>query len=288
MIPESGGFDPAEVFALVARHRGIGMFAAPTIVRRLVDHAAAHGPSLEGLRTVVYGGGPMYVADLLRALDVMGPRFAQIYGQGESPMTITALARRIVNDRAHPRHLARMASVGLPQSGVEVAVRDEAGRDLPAGRIGEVCVRGAVVMSGYWGDARGHGEVPSRRLAVDGRPRRLRRGRVPGAQGPQQGPHHQRRLQHLPARGGGGAAHASRRGRGVGGRPPRPGVGGVRRRLRGGARERGLRPPSWTRTASRRSRASSGPRNTVSSTRCRRTTTARCSRPSCARACDEG
>jgi long-chain acyl-CoA synthetase len=150
VIPESGGFDPAEVFALVATHRGVGMFAAPTIVRRLVEYAEAHGPSLEGLRTVVYGGGPMYVADLLRALDVMGPRFAQIYGQGESPMTITALAKRFVNDRAHPRHLARIASVGLPQSGVEVCVRDESGRLLPAGDVGEVCVRGNVVMPGYW------------------------------------------------------------------------------------------------------------------------------------------
>jgi len=152
VIPESGGFDPAEVFALSAAHRGVGMFAAPTIVRRMVEHAAARGPSLEGLRTVVYGGGPMYVADLLRALDVMGPRFAQIYGQGESPMTITALAKDFVNDRAHPRHLERIASVGVPQSGVEVAVRDDSGRDLLPGEVGEVCVRGAVVMSGYWGN----------------------------------------------------------------------------------------------------------------------------------------
>ena len=150
VIPESGGFDPAEVFALVARHRGVGMFCAPTIVRRMVEHVAAHACALEGLRTVVYGGGPMYVADLLRALDVMGPRFAQIYGQGESPMTITVLARSLVNDRTHPRHLARIASVGVPQSAVEVAVRDEKGRDLPPGEVGEVCVRGAVVMSGYW------------------------------------------------------------------------------------------------------------------------------------------
>ncbi|MBL0143035.1 MAG: AMP-binding protein [Betaproteobacteria bacterium] len=152
VIPESGGFDPGELFDLVAAHRGAGMFAAPTIVRRMVEHAAVHAPCLDGLRTVVYGGGPMYVADLLRALDVMGPRFAQIYGQGESPMTITALARRFVNDRGHPRHLARIASVGLPQSAVEVAVRDEDGRDLPPGEVGEVCVRGAAVMSGYWKD----------------------------------------------------------------------------------------------------------------------------------------
>ncbi len=152
VVPESGGFDPAEVFALAEAHRGVGMFAAPTIVRRLVEHAAARSPRLEGLRTLVYGGGPMYVADLLRALDVMGPRFAQIYGQGESPMTITALSKRFVSDRAHPRHRARIASVGLPQSGVEVSVQDDAGRELPPGEVGEVCVRGAVVMAGYWGN----------------------------------------------------------------------------------------------------------------------------------------
>jgi long-chain acyl-CoA synthetase len=92
----------------------------------------------------------MYVADLLRALDVMGPRFAQIYGQGESPMTITALAKRFINDRNDPHRLERLASVGIAQSGVEVAVRDASGRDLPPGEVGEVCVRGAVVMSGYW------------------------------------------------------------------------------------------------------------------------------------------
>ncbi|MGE0358116.1 MAG: AMP-binding protein [Burkholderiales bacterium] len=152
VIPESGGFDAAEVFALARVHEGIGMFAAPTIVRRLVEHAAATSPALEGLRTIVYGGGPMYVADLLRALEVMGPRFAQIYGQGESPMTITSLPRCIVNEREHPRFLQRIASVGLPQHCVQVAVRDESGRDLPAGEVGEICVRGKVVTRGYWND----------------------------------------------------------------------------------------------------------------------------------------
>ncbi len=151
-VPESGGFEADEVFALLRAHRGTGMFAAPTIVKRLVDRAAATDPDLSGLETLVYGGGPMYVADLRRALDVMGPRFAQIYGQGESPMTITALPKTVVNDRGHPRWLERIASVGRAQSGVEVAVRGEDGADLPPGTIGEVCVRGPVVMAGYWGN----------------------------------------------------------------------------------------------------------------------------------------
>ncbi len=149
-LPGSGGFDADEILALLRAHRGVGMFAAPTMVRRLVDRAAATDPDLSGLETLVYGGGPMYVADLERALEVMGPRFAQIYGQGESPMTITALAKRFIDDRGHPRWRERIASVGIAQSGVEVVVRGEDGRDLPPGGIGEVCVRGPVVMAGYW------------------------------------------------------------------------------------------------------------------------------------------
>jgi long-chain acyl-CoA synthetase len=94
----------------------------------------------------------MYAADLEAATRVLGDRLAQIYGQGESPMTITALSKFHHADRAHPRHAERLASVGLPHSVVEVTIRDEDGRALGAGEVGEVCVRGDVVMSGYWGN----------------------------------------------------------------------------------------------------------------------------------------
>jgi long-chain acyl-CoA synthetase len=127
------------------------MFAAPTMVRRLVDAVAHAGADASGFRTVVYGGGPMYVEDIRRALDTMGPRFVQIYGQGESPMTITALSREALADREHPRWLERLASVGTAQSLVEVRVADAQGRALPAGETGEVLVRGDTVMAGYWG-----------------------------------------------------------------------------------------------------------------------------------------
>jgi long-chain acyl-CoA synthetase len=120
------------------------MFAAPTMVHRLVAHARMHAPALDGLKTIVYGGGPMYLQDIKAALDTLGPRFAQIYGQGESPMAITALSKRQISQRDQPRYEERLASVGVAQPPVE---------ELPAGQIGEVLVRGDTVMRGYWRNA---------------------------------------------------------------------------------------------------------------------------------------
>jgi long-chain acyl-CoA synthetase len=150
VIPESGHFEAAEIFDLCRRWRGVTMFAAPTMVHRLVAHARKHAPALDGLKTIVYGGGPMYLQDIRNALDAMGPRFAQIYGQGESPMTITALSKFHIGERNHPRYVERLASVGVAQPPVEVRVGDAHDQPLPAGEIGEILVRGDTVMRGYW------------------------------------------------------------------------------------------------------------------------------------------
>ncbi len=150
VVPRSGGFDEAELVELAACVGRLSMFAAPTMVKRLVEHVAASGADVSGFKTIVYGGGPMYVADIRRALAVMGDRFVQIYGQGESPMTITALSRAQLAGRDHPRWAERIASVGAAQSLVEVRVAGPDGEPLPAGEVGEVLVRGDVVMRGYW------------------------------------------------------------------------------------------------------------------------------------------
>jgi long-chain acyl-CoA synthetase len=152
VVPASGGFDAAEVFELAQTFGRVCMFAAPTVVRRLVDHAQATGADCSGFKTIVYGGAPMYAAGVERAIRVMGQRFVQIYGQGESPMTITALSRSQLGDSAHPRYAQRIASVGVAQTPFEVRVTTPEGAPLPAGAIGEVVVRGDTVMAGYWRD----------------------------------------------------------------------------------------------------------------------------------------
>jgi long-chain acyl-CoA synthetase len=153
MVPPSGGFDAEEVLGLSARFGPTSMFMAPTMVRRLTDAARASGQRGEGIKTIVYGGGPMYRADIEEAVEWFGAKFVQIYGQGECPMAITALSRGDVADRSHPRWQARLASVGRAQSLVEVAIGDETGQPLPQGEIGEIMVRGAPVMPGYWQNA---------------------------------------------------------------------------------------------------------------------------------------
>ncbi|MBE0546806.1 MAG: AMP-binding protein [Rubrivivax sp.] len=163
IVPLSGGFDPAELVALSRSVGRLCLFAAPTMVKRLVEHIAASGASADGFKTLVYGGGPMYVEDIQAALSTMGPRFVQIYGQGESPMTITALARETLDDRRHPRWAERIASVGVAQTLVEVRVAGPDGQTLPSGETGEVVVRGEAVMAGYW-----HNPEATRQALRDG------------------------------------------------------------------------------------------------------------------------
>lgn len=150
VFPASGALDGAELASLLRRWPGLSFFAAPIMVKRLAADPALAGADLSGLRTIIYGGAPMYLADLEEALATFGPRLAQIYGQGETPMTITALSTADHSETDHPRWRERVQGVGFPRTDVEVRVVDADDRPLPAGEAGEVLVRGPVVMAGYW------------------------------------------------------------------------------------------------------------------------------------------
>jgi long-chain acyl-CoA synthetase len=150
VLPESSGFDPDEVLSLVSAWDRAGFFAAPTMVKRLVAAPGIGSARLDRLKVIVYGGGPMYVADARTAFAALGPRLAQIYGQGESPMTITAMNRAAIADAIARGDDARLLSVGTAQLATEVRIADADDRALQAGDIGEILVRGPTVMRGYW------------------------------------------------------------------------------------------------------------------------------------------
>ncbi len=144
------GFDPGQILESFARYPNVSMFAAPTMITRLLNHPQCGNSDTSGLRTITYGGAPMYVADLKQGLEKLGQHFYQLYGQGESPMTISGLDQAMHADIDHPRYEERLGSVGVPRTGVACRIVDADGRELPAGEIGEIVTKSDCVMAGYW------------------------------------------------------------------------------------------------------------------------------------------
>jgi acyl-CoA synthetase (AMP-forming)/AMP-acid ligase II len=142
VIPESGGFEADEIFDLLDGWANASFFAAPTMIVRLLASPAARTPAR--MKTITYGGAPMYVADALRAIDLFGPRLYQLFGQGEAPMTITGLPQEFHARRTH------LETCGFARTGVEVRIVDAQEKELPAGEVGEIVTRSDCVMAGYW------------------------------------------------------------------------------------------------------------------------------------------
>jgi acyl-CoA synthetase (AMP-forming)/AMP-acid ligase II len=141
------GFEFDHLADTLARYDHVCLFAAPTMLTRIVRSPKARTLRTQGLKTITYGGGPMYVADLELALDLFGPRLYQVYGQGETPMTIAGLEKR-----AHGGAdcADRLNTCGTPRTGVAVRILLPDGSPAAAGEIGEIVTRSDCVMEGYW------------------------------------------------------------------------------------------------------------------------------------------
>src|SRR5882672_7652207 len=150
VFPESAKYEVPETVELMNRWPDCSIFLAPTMVKRLTEHSSVGDLKPGALKLITYGGAPMYVSDVKRAMETLGNVLCQLYGQGESPMTITHLSREIHALRDHPRWEARLASAGLADTCVEVRVVDDDGQQVPVGEVGEIIVKGDTVMSGYW------------------------------------------------------------------------------------------------------------------------------------------
>ncbi|MFC0452177.1 acyl-CoA synthetase [Rhodococcus jostii] len=150
VIPTGEQFDPPTVLALMREQRVTNTWMVPTQITMLSDHLSGALPNLPDLRHMVYGGAPFPPAELAAALRTFGPVLVQLYGQGESPMTMTWLPAA---DHPDPdgADTALLRSAGRPRPGMDVRiVEPETGAALETDEVGEIAVSGPAVMAGYW------------------------------------------------------------------------------------------------------------------------------------------
>ena len=146
MIYPGCGFDPLAVLETVAEERCTGLHGVPTMFIAEMEHPRFAEFDLGSLRTGIMAGSPCPVEIMRRAVSRMHLREITIcYGMTEtSPVSfqtgmLDPLERRV-------------GTVGRVHPHVEVKIVDAAGRVLPRGTTGEICVRGYSVMLGYWND----------------------------------------------------------------------------------------------------------------------------------------
>jgi fatty-acyl-CoA synthase len=141
------GFEP-EVFGRVVEEEKItATFLVPTLVYALIDNVELRRRrDFSSLQMIIYGAAPMSPDRLLEAMQIFGRVFVQLYGQTEAPQIITSM-RTIDHDPARPE---RLGSCGRPNPMLDVKLLDSELREVGIGEPGEICVRGSLVMDGYW------------------------------------------------------------------------------------------------------------------------------------------
>ncbi|MFG6547013.1 acyl-CoA synthetase [Sulfitobacter sp. 1A10445] len=156
ILPGGAKFDPAEVWRLVAKWRVTNAFTVPTIVKMLVEHPSVHEHDHSSLRYMIYAGAPMYRADQIRAIEVLGPVLVQYFGLGEVTGNITVLppAQHSADDA-----MMRIGTCGFARTGMQVQVQDAAGKEVALGETGEVAVIGPAVFAGYYNNPKANAKA---------------------------------------------------------------------------------------------------------------------------------
>ncbi|WP_236185907.1 MULTISPECIES: AMP-binding protein [Pseudomonas] len=143
--------DPALMLAMIPKYKVTETFLPPTVIYRLLDVPdLAQKVDFSSLKYFLYGAAPMSVEKLKQAIETFGPVMAGGYGQTEAPASISNLPP---SEHLHGGQLAsdeRLSSVGRPNPLIRVEIIDDAGKILAQGETGEICVRGDLVMKGYY------------------------------------------------------------------------------------------------------------------------------------------
>jgi acyl-CoA synthetase (AMP-forming)/AMP-acid ligase II len=141
---------PRMIFETIERERVTVLKLVPTMLNHLVESPEREMFDFSSLHSIIYGGSPIAVPRLTKALEVFGARLIQLYGQAEAPMCISVFSRDDHAKYASTGRSSKLACAGKPCLNVEVRVVDENGQEVPDGEVGEIVVRGGHIMDGYW------------------------------------------------------------------------------------------------------------------------------------------
>ncbi|HYV98692.1 MAG TPA: AMP-binding protein [Gemmatimonadaceae bacterium] len=129
--------------AAIQAHGVTTIYAPPTLLYALIDGAESLIPGMQSLRHVIYSAAPMAPARIRACQRALGAVIETAYGQVEAPQIITAMrASELTLDE-------NLESVGHASSVAAIGVMNDAGELLGPGNIGEIVVRGPLLMSGY-------------------------------------------------------------------------------------------------------------------------------------------
>ncbi|WP_377267457.1 long-chain fatty acid--CoA ligase [Peterkaempfera sp. SMS 1(5)a] len=138
-------FEPAAVLKAIAEHRPTTLLLVPVMIQMLVDHLAIGEYDLSSVQRIIYGASAISEALLQRAMKAFPQAgFAQGYGMTELSPVATQLTPEDHRDQALLR------SAGRAAVGIEVRIVDLEDKEVPRGTVGEIVVRSAGVMLGYW------------------------------------------------------------------------------------------------------------------------------------------
>lgn len=153
-------FDEKEWFETVEREKASRIMVVPTMLKRIVEYPDFDKYNLSSIRVITYGAAACPYEVLKGTIDRFpGRALINAFGGTETSSTIAALRAedQVItgkeSQQEREKKLKRLAtSIGLPVGDVEIQIRDEKGKALPADKLGEVVVKSARVMKGYWGD----------------------------------------------------------------------------------------------------------------------------------------
>jgi long-chain acyl-CoA synthetase len=142
-------FEPNLVLKTLQDDKIMTALLVPTMINMVVNHPEISQYDLSSLRRLLYGASPMPEAVIRKALDVIpGVDFYQAYGQTEASPVVTVMGPEY-HTVSGPK-AGKLKGAGHVVAGIDLAILDENGRELPTGEVGEVCIRGDNVMLGYW------------------------------------------------------------------------------------------------------------------------------------------